>query len=176
MADGMWPRSGEPADLRFTAIWLCNLQCRRSMSSQDVLLDLSRYDRIGFDFETTGVDINARPVGMGLSLPDGTRRYIAWGHGDPEGLRGPASHGNNVSLPEFLEWGNRELTRPNVVRVAHYAAFEHRMAAYINLKVTGVECSQVCATLLNEHRRSFALNDLAKDLGIGAQTADEVHA
>lgn len=140
------------------------------------LPDLSRYDVIGFDTETNGLRTSSRPTGCAIATPDGGRWYASWGAGDPNGLRGPAEM-NNVDLPTFVRWAQTELTRPGVRRLAHHATFDLRMLAYVGIdNITGVECTSVAATLLDEHRDSFALNDVAKGYGLGGKTDDELHA
>ncbi len=139
------------------------------------LPDLSRYDVIAFDTETTGLDTKARPVGLSVATPDGQAWYFAWGHGDPLGASGGPEHGNNCNLADVRAWAKVELTRPGVTRVAHNAAFDLRMLAYHGITgITGVEDTQVCAVLLNEHRLRFSLNGLAGELGLGEKSDTEL--
>lgn len=140
-----------------------------------MLPDLARYDRLAFDTETTGLDTKARPVGLSLYLPDGQNFYFAWGAGDPAGVAGPAALGNNVSLNAVRDWAKVELTRSGVIRVAHNAPYDLRMLAYHGIPVTGVEDTQVCATLLDENRPSFSLSSLAGELGIGDKADDALN-
>jgi DNA polymerase-1 len=128
------------------------------------LPDLSRYDVVALDTETTGLGYTDRPVGLSWATPDGRSQYLAWGH--PEG--------NNTSLREVREWAKRELTRPGVRRIFHHATFDLRMLAYVGITgVTGAECTQVQAALIDENRKSMALDALAKEAGIDGK-ADAV--
>lgn len=140
--------------------------------------DLSRYDLLAFDTETTGLDTKARPVGCSIALPDGQSFYWSWGAGDPAGVGGtPDALGfeNNCSLAEFRTWANAELTRPGVVRVAHNAPFDLRMLAYHGISVTGVEDTQACAALLDEHRPGFSLNALSAEFGLTQKDDHEIN-
>ena len=141
------------------------------------LPDLSRYDRVGFDTETTGLTRHHRPVGCSVATPDGQSVYLAWGHGDPAGIAGPPGHGNNISLGDFKRWAARELTHPHVTYVGHNVSYDSRMLAYHGVFLgPRVEDTQVCASLLDENRISFALEDLARGLGLGGKSDAALHA
>ena len=84
---------------------------------------LDRVDRIGLDTETTGLTYNDRPVGLSISLPDGTDRYYRWGHD---------MGGNNCSKREVLRWLKREVNRSDLTVFLHNAGFDLRMLAYEN--------------------------------------------
>ena len=141
--------------------------------------DLSRYDVVGFDTETTGVDHRSRPVGCSISVPnDGTGKekswYFSWGAGDPNGVRGPADM-NNCTLPDFVRWAQKELCRPSLKRVGHYSLFDMRMLAYHGVMIPSAECTSTMATLTNEHRTSFALDHLARTHNLGGKADDKLH-
>lgn len=139
------------------------------------LPDLRRYDRIAFDTETTGLTWNDRPVGLSLAAPDGQSWYFSWGAGDPKGIRGPAAM-NNVALADVQAWARGQLRGGTQLRVAHNAPFDMRMLAYVGIAVDNVADTMIAATLLDENRTSFTLNDVAQGLGLGVKADDALHA
>lgn len=138
--------------------------------------DLSQYDTLDIDTETTGVTNRARPTGCSFSTVDEHTWYFSWGAGDPNGLRGPADM-NNCTLPEFVEWANREF-RGKIFR-GHYLLFDMRMLAYIGVDIgklaKQLHCTSTLATLTNELRPSFALDNLAKAHNLGSKNDAEMH-
>jgi DNA polymerase-1 len=138
--------------------------------------DLSAERTLFIDTETTGVDSRSRPVGCSVSTVDERSWYFSWGAGDPNGLRGPAEM-NNCSLPEFVAWANRELRGKRIA--GHYLLFDMRMLAYVGVMVgdlaRSLECTSTLATLTNEHRPSFSLDNLARAHGLGAKADGPLH-
>lgn len=125
----------------------------------DLLPDLSRYDLVAVDTETTGVRVQDRPVGLSWFTPDGRGAYARWGH--PEG--------NNCSLAQVRRWVKRELDRPGLDVAMHEANFDLRMLARSNAPVdrATVHDTQFIYALLNELEPSLALDDLGeKKVGI----------
>jgi DNA polymerase-1 len=138
--------------------------------------DLSQYDTLGIDTETTGVDFRARPTGCSISTADRQSWYFSWGAGDPQGLRGPADM-NNCTLAEFLAWALKEFRGKTFI--GHYLLFDLRMLAYVGLKLwtlaKALHCTQNLATLTNELRPAFSLNNLAKAHNLGTKNDTELH-
>lgn len=119
-----------------------------------MLPDLSRYDRVALDTETTGLEWKDRPVGLSWATPDGEAGYLAWGH-----ERG----GNNHSLAEVRDWAARELHRPDLLKIFHNAAFDLRMLAYHGILLPPpFGDTATIAPLLNELEPSFSLNSLGQ--------------
>jgi DNA polymerase-1 len=50
-----------------------------------------------------------------------------------------------------------------------------RMLAYIGVKIPSAECTSNLATLTNEHRPSFALDNLARAYNLGSKADSELH-
>ena len=138
--------------------------------------DLSAYATLGIDTETTGVDWKARPTGCSVSTPDRKSWYFSWGAGDPLGLRGPPDM-NNCTLEEFVRWAHRELR--GKVLVGHYLLFDMRMLAYVGVKLwtlaKQLHCTQNLATLTDERRPSFSLDNLARAYNLGTKNDTEMH-
>ena len=116
-------------------------------------IDLSRFDRVGIDTETTGLSFKDRPVGLSIATPDGQKAYYAWGH---------ESGGNTHDIRDVRDWLERvQRDNPQLVFVMHNAPFDMRMLAYVGIKITNrVEDTNIVAALLNELEPSFSLNAL----------------
>jgi DNA polymerase-1 len=127
------------------------------------LPDLSRFEKVALDCETTGLGFRDRPVGLSWATPDGQSGYAAWGHqvGGSDGLFDAPLDANNCSLAEVKEWSAREL-RPDLTVIAHNAPFDLRQLAYVGIRPRSrIEDTLVCAPLLNELEPSFSLDALA---------------
>lgn len=121
-------------------------------------VDLARVDRIGLDTETTGVTYDDRPVGISVSLPDGTDHYYRWGH---------EMGGNNCSKREVLRWVKREVNRSGLTVFMHSAGFDLRMLAYElghehPFPRARVEETGFMAALLNELEPDLTLDGLGQ--------------
>jgi DNA polymerase-1 len=127
------------------------------------LPDLRQHDWVAIDTETSGLTADDRPVGMSVATRDGQSFYFAWGH--PEG--------NNCSLEEVRQW-RKEHVFPHVVM--HNAPFDMRMLAYVGLQFGGVEDTGIIAALLDENRRSFSLETLGKEAGLGGKSDAALHS
>lgn len=115
--------------------------------------ELDQFDRGAVDTETTGLSSSDVPVGLSISLPDGSDRYLRWGH--------PSE--NNCSLEQVQNWAGAELPKLRTV-VMHNGPFDMRMCAGVGLDPLQwrVEDTGTIAALLNELEPSFALDDLSK--------------
>jgi len=128
------------------------------------LPDLSRYDRIGLDTETTGLGRHDRPVGISIAGPDGKAWYLRWGH---------EQGGNNCSLSDVVTWARRELSDPHRKVCLHNAVFDMRMCRAVGVKVAGeLHDSCVQAALLNEYEDSYSLGSLGKQY-LGREKSDQ---
>jgi DNA polymerase-1 len=82
---------------------------------------------------------------------------------------------NNCTLPEFVAWAQKELCRPGLKRVGHYALFDMRMLSYFGVMIPSAECTSNIATLTNEHRPSYSLQNLAQSHNLGSKDDAELH-
>lgn len=135
--------------------------------------DLRRYDRLGIDTETTGLDRHGHPVGLSVATPRGETFYFSWGAGDPYGKAGPTEI-NNCSLADVRAWAKDQLTRHDVTLHAHNSLFDTRMLSVADIPARPLECTQIAATLLDEHRASFQLNEIARQLDLGTKNDQEL--
>lgn len=120
--------------------------------------DIKRFDRLSLDTETTGLGYSNRPVGMSVSLPDGTDRYLRWGH---------EMGGNNCTKDEALTWLRKEVNRDSLTVYMHNAGFDLRMLAYElghehPFPFARVEDTGFMAALLNDLESSMELDSLGE--------------
>jgi DNA polymerase-1 len=108
---------------------------------------------IGIDTECTGLRFwRDKLYGISIALPDGQDLYY-----------------DIRRTPRALEWARDELPRAKKW-VAYNAKYDLHMLreAGVNMNLAGIECAMVQAALLDEHRFSYELDAVAKDvLGIG---------
>lgn len=121
---------------------------------------------IELDTETTGLKWYAgdRPIGIAIRLPDGRKQYLPWGHA-----------GGNLDEATVKRWAERELRNKHITNQA--IRFDiHMMHAWgIDLEAQGCTFSDPShhAALLDEYRRDFHLDTLAKDyLGLAKTGQD----
>lgn len=117
---------------------------------------LDGIDEIEIDTETTGLKWYAkdRPIGIAIRLPDGRCQYLPWGHA-----------GGNLDEAVVRRWAQREL-RGKRLTGANIGFDVHQMYMWgIDLEEQGCTVSDVqhYAALLDDYRRRFSLDDLAKD-------------
>lgn len=119
------------------------------------LPDLSQFDEIIIDLETTGLrwwDTD-RMVGAGLWTPDGRTRYL------------PIRHKLGPNIPEstFFEWCRRELRGKRITNIRTKFDLHTFRADGINLEDQGCTFGDVAhyAGLLDDHRKRFNQQDLA---------------
>ena len=111
---------------------------------------------IELDTETTGLKWYAgdRPIGIAIRLPDGRKQYLPWGHA-----------GGNLDEVTIKRWAERELRGKHINNQA--IRFDiHMMCAWgVDLEAQGCTFSDPShwAALLDEYRRDFHLDTLAKD-------------
>jgi DNA polymerase I-like protein with 3'-5' exonuclease and polymerase domains len=111
--------------------------------------DLDRYPYIAYDTETTGLRFpKDRAFGVSIATPDGNSHY--WD------LR---------TSPGAREWLERILPGYKGLVICHYASFDYRMslAAGLTLPLLNLDDTRIRAALLDEHRTSYSLDDLAWD-------------
>jgi len=122
------------------------------------------------NFETNGTDWRGgdRPIGVGVGPLDGSwKKYLPFGH------RGPG----NLSEERVKEWFKREVRGKHITNAR--TKFEVHMSREWghDLEEAGNTLSdvQLDAALLDDHRKRFNLDQLAKDLlgGIEVPRVDE---
>lgn len=125
---------------------------------------LTRFDHYAVDFETTGLKHRDKPVGMSLSLPDGTDHYLAWGH---------KGGNNNCSVEEVAAWAKAECNTGKKVCILFNGVFDKRMGHSVGIELTDrIEDPGIMCALLNEHEPGFELDELAEKY-LGVRKLDE---
>jgi len=117
---------------------------------------LDGIDEIELDCETNGLKWweGAKPIGISVRLPNGKKQYLPWGH-----------TGGNLDEAQVKEWAKREL-RGKKITNANTRFDNHMLYAWgIDLEEQGCQLADVqhYAALLDEYRREFKLDVLAKD-------------
>ena len=116
--------------------------------------DLSAFDEIELDCETTGLDrFDDRPVGLAIGTPKGTQ-YLPFAH------RG----GQNLDEAVVKRWAEREL-RGKRIRNLNTKFDLHQMASWgVDLRAQGNTYHDVAhsAALLDDHRKAFDLSTRAR--------------
>ena len=116
-------------------------------------------DHVELDFETNGLKWWAgdRPIGFALRLPGGQKKYYPFAH---------VGSAHNLDEAQMRDWFQREM-RGKHMRNAN-TRFDIHMAREWGADLVEQHCtfSDVMhfAALLDDHRKRFALNELAKDV------------
>ncbi len=119
------------------------------------LPDLSRFDEIIIDLESTGLRWwdEDRLIGAGIWTPDGITRYL------------PVRHqvGPNIDKDRFFDWCRRELRHKRIVNIRTKFDLHLFRRDDIDLEAQGCTFGDVAhyAALLDDHRRLFNQEDLA---------------
>lgn len=120
------------------------------------LPDLSQFDEVIMDFETTGLRWwdEDRMIGAGLWTPDGKVRYL------------PIRHkiGPNHEPGRFFEWMRRELPGKKITNIKTKFDLHISRADGVDLESLGCTFGDVAhyAALLDDHRRLFNQEDLVE--------------
>ena len=103
---------------------------------------------------------NGYVVGAAVGVPDGPVRYYPFLHGeDPE-----RPYMQNLEREHVLDWLRVELSRPNQPKLFANAPYDTGWLHSEGVPVVGDWWDiQVAAPLINENRRSYSLDNLAKD-------------
>jgi DNA polymerase-1 len=98
-------------------------------------------------------------VGLSWALPDGTKKYLSWGH----------PTGNNCTVEQVRAWAKDNLTRRGLRKIFFNGPFDMRMMAYEGIPVRyNIEDGSILAPLLNELDESMSLEfQLQKYCGMG---------
>jgi DNA polymerase-1 len=137
----------------------------RTPESLPVLDD--RFKRIGFDYETTGLDwLHDEPAGVSISLEDGRDFYFPTGH----------QGGGNLDKGLVKRWLRENL--PGKTLCCSEAKFEVHMSRKWDLDLEAMGCklreAQYKAALLDDQRMSFKLGDMMRDY-LGREKVDLPH-
>jgi len=137
--------------------------------------DLSGAKQIAVDVETCDPDLKTKGpgvrrggylVGLAVGTDDGYRAYF------------PIAHDRGENLPEeqVLGWAQRELGRADQPKVGANLMYDLDYLAHAGVPVAGAYLDvQNAEPILDEHRKSYALDALAKDyLGEG-KVGDELY-
>jgi DNA polymerase I-like protein with 3'-5' exonuclease and polymerase domains len=110
--------------------------------------DLGKYDVIGYDTETTGVNYPKDKVfGVSIATPDNKQFY--W---------------DVRETPQVVQYLNDQFKSYKGVVAAHNASFDYRMSlcSGIILPLNNLDCTVVRACCIDEHMYSYALDDLCE--------------
>lgn len=116
--------------------------------------DLSRFDYIALDTETTGLGYTDKPVNITISTPDGHAYAFAFGH--------PTE--NNCDLHQVQRWWDGETRhRSDLLVVMLNAVYDMRMLGKVGLRPPSlVEDVGIIAALLDEYEPDYTLEGLSE--------------
>lgn len=141
---------------------------------------------IAFDVETSGVDWRVnQPVGYVITESKDANFYIPIRHGGGANLLDPNVMPMETPTDPIIihEW-ERELQKAFLVRrqrnfqtIGHHLKFDMHMAANAGVMLgRNCGCTQNNAAMLDEYRRSFSLDSVAKTEGVTAKLGEELYA
>lgn len=150
-------REGRRSALRYQADQRVYQKMLDSVSDWQppALPDLSQFDEVILDLETTGLRWWAgdRMIGAGIWTPDGVSRYL------------PIRHkiGPNIPESQFFEWCRRELRGKKITNIRTKFDLHNFRVDGIDLEAQGCTFGDVAhyAALLDDHRSAFNQQDLA---------------
>jgi len=112
---------------------------------------------IVLNFETTGLRWwdRDRPLAASVCFPDGTARYISWGH-----------RGGNIAEETARRWAQRELRDLHIENINTRFDVHQGKTWGIDLEAQNCTVSDIShyAALLDDHRKTFSLDQLIRDL------------
>jgi DNA polymerase-1 len=144
-----------------------------------VIAECRRAPLVAIDTETSGLDpMRARLVGMSLAVAEGRSWYLPFGHVAPDGpLAGGMEPPNLPPLEsEALRPLRELLADPAVAKAGHHIKYDWLVLRRGGVELAGVVYdSMLAAFVLDPGRRSFALDELARDrLNVRLLTYGEV--
>ncbi len=125
----------------------------------EVLPDFDdRYGVVGFDTETSHKgwrNPKNKVVGLSVAAEDGKDYYLPWGH----------LGGGNLDKGRVISWANRALKGKTLVMAEAKHEIQMMRREGVDFEALGCKIREVQfpPALLSDARRSFQLNDLAKD-------------
>jgi DNA polymerase-1 len=134
---------------------------------------------VGLDTETSSLDpLRADLVGLSLAVAPGRSWYLPFAHVAPEGpLAGGVAPRNLPALASDALAPLRELlSDPDVPKAGHHIKYDWLVLRRAGVELAGVAYdSMLAAFVLDPGRRSFALDEVARDrLGIKLKTYSEI--
>lgn len=126
------------------------------------LPDLTQYDRIAVDLETR--DPNLIKLGPGWCRKDGYIIGIAVAAGDSSWYLPIKHDAGNLPRSSVIAWMKKMMATPNIEKVMHNALYDLGWLRAEGIEVQGkIIDTMVAAPLLNENRRWYNLDSLARD-------------
>ena len=126
------------------------------------LPDLTQYDRIAVDLETR--DPNLTKLGPGWCRKDGYIIGIAVAAGDSSWYLPIKHDAGNLPRASVMAWMKKMMATPNIEKVMHNALYDLGWLRAEGIEVQGkIIDTMVAAPLLNENRRWYNLDSLARD-------------
>ena len=126
------------------------------------LPDLTQYDRIAVDLETR--DPNLTKLGPGWCRKDGYIIGIAVAAGDSSWYLPIKHDAGNLPRSSVIAWMKKMMATPNIEKVMHNALYDLGWLRAEGIEVQGkIIDTMVAAPLLNENRRWYNLDSLARD-------------
>jgi DNA polymerase I len=134
---------------------------------------------VGLDTETASIDaLRAELVGIALAVAPDRSWYVPLAHVSPEGLlAGDATPRNLPPLSSDAMRPLRDLMEdPSIPKAAHHVKYDWLVLRRAGVELRGVTYdSMLAAFVLDPGRRSFALDELARDrIGRRLRTYGEV--
>lgn len=129
------------------------------------MINLNKYPYVGYDTETTGlVYPRDKAFSFAIATPDGQVEAY-------DLRRDMGGH------PEEARIMARQLMDYQGTIICHYASFDYRMshAAGVKLRLENMDCTSVRASLLDEHRNSYSLDDLCWDCLHERKAGDDMY-
>ncbi len=124
--------------------------------------DLTNYDRIAIDLETR--DPNLTTKGPGWCRKDGYIIGVAVAAGDSSWYFPIKHETGNLPRSSVMAWLKKQMATPNIEKVMHNALYDLGWLRAEGIEVQGkVIDTMVAAPLLNENRRWYNLDSLARD-------------
>ena len=125
--------------------------------------DLTKYPQIAIDLETC--DPNLMTMGPGWARKDGFIVGIAVAAGD-NAWYFPIRHenGHNMDPKMTLKWLRKQMATPHIDKLMHNATYDAGWLLAEGVEVQGrIIDTMVAATLVDENRFSYSLNNLGRD-------------
>lgn len=124
--------------------------------------DLTNYERIAIDLETR--DPNLTTLGPGWCRKDGYIIGIAVAAGDSAWYFPIKHETGNLPRSSVMAWLKKQMATPNIEKVMHNALYDLGWLRAEGIEVQGrIIDTMVAAPLLNENRRWYNLDSLARD-------------
>ena len=126
------------------------------------LPDLTQYERISIDLETR--DPNLTTLGPGWTRKDGYIIGIAVAAGDSAWYLPVKHDAGNLPRSSVMAWMKKMMATPHIEKIMHNALYDLGWLRAEGIEVQGkIIDTMVAAPLLNENRRWYNLDSLARD-------------